>query len=608
MFVTNIKLLMKKSTVRSYWFLIPIWIIAFGCAKVGMPSGGPKDKEIPVIVKSVPANGATGFRNKEIVVSFNEYVVLDKISEKFMVSPPMKKRPEISIRGKSIRIKFEDELRDSTTYTFYFQDAIRDLNEGNAINNYQFVFSTGPFIDSLSVTGNVYSALNLDPPENTLVLLYSQLEDSSVVKQIPAYITRAEGNGAFRIDNVHPGTYRLYALVDADNSKNYNNRDEMFAFYNEPVQVTPAKNYLPVKKDTVKTTITKPADGKNPFIPPLTGEFPLTLFQAEKKLHYLTSSSRKQPYQLTYTLSLPPDTMKFEFSIPETSPERYFIEKSRNFDTITVWLTDSTIYNRQQIETIIRFPFTDTLGITDLKTDTITMRYLAPRAPRTKVVKRISYKVSTGITSQVRPDKQIILTAPAPFMPPDTSKLVLFELLKEDKIRHPFSLAKDTNNACRYFVNTNLKPGKNYLFITDSAAFSSIYGEYSDSAGIRFSVLTPESFGKLILDIKGYEGEKIIQLLDNSEKLIRQAYLKNTGKLEFPLLEKGNYRIRAIFDINNDGKWTTGDFDIHRQPEPVSYYPEETEIPENWQKTLLWELEMKNYKEPKLQKTKTLSR
>lgn len=599
---------MRACTIRSSWFLIPAWILIFGCAKTSVPTGGPKDKEIPVVLKSVPENGTTRFNDKEIIISFDEYVVLDKISEKFMVSPPMKKKPDVFTRGKNVHIKYEDQLRDSTTYTFYFQDAIRDLNEGNAINNYQFVFSTGPVIDSLSVTGNVYSALNLDPPENTLVLLHSQLEDSSVVKQIPSYITRAANNGEFRIDNVHPGTYRLYALVDADNSKNYNNKDEMFAFYDKPVQIIPEKNYLPVKKDTVTAKVTKPADSKTPFIPPVIGEYSLTLFQAEKKLHYLTSSSRKQPYQLNYTLSLPPDSLKFNFSIPGVSADKYFIEKSINLDTITIWLTDSAIYNRQQIETIVDFPFTDTLGITGMKTDTVPMRYVAARAPRTKTVRRTTYKVSNGISGQVRPDKQIILTAPAPFKPPDTSKLAFFELLKEAKIRHPFGVVKDTNNACRYYIKTDLKPGKNYLFISDSAAFSSIYGEYSDSAGIKFSVMTPETFGKLTLDISGYGGGKIIQLLDNTENLVRQVYLKDNGKLEFPLLEKGKYRIRAIFDLNNNGKWTTGDFDIYRQPEPVSYYPEEIEIKENWIITQPWELVLKDYKEPKLQKIKTSAR
>ncbi len=606
MFADIKQILMIKRTVRRYWFLIPVLFVAFGCAKMNAPSGGPKDKDIPVIVKSIPENGATGFTGKEILVTFNEYVVLDKISEKFMVSPPMEKKPEIVVRGKSIRIRYEDELRDSTTYTFYFQDAIRDINENNPINNFQFVFSTGSFIDSLSVTGNVYSALNLDPPENTMVLLYSHLNDSSAIKQIPDYITRVESNGEFRIDNVHPGTYRLYALSDADNSKNYNNRDESFAFYTEPIQVTPEKNFLPVIKDTV--TIKPAAAGKVAVKPPVIGEYPLVLFRAERGLHYLTSSSRKQPFQLFYALSLPPDSMKFEFTIPGVSPKAWFIEKSRYSDTITVWLTDSTVYNRQRIETIVRYPFTDTLGITAMKDDTIPMRYQAPRAVRTKVVKRTPYKVSTGITGQERPDKKIIFAAQSPFMPPDTSRLALFELLKDQKIRHPFSLSRDTTNASSYHLNTELKPGRNYLLITDSAAFSNIYGEYSDSAGIRFSVLSPESYGKLILDLRGFKGGKIIQVLDNQEKLVRQVYRRDTLKIEFPLLEKGKYRVRAIFDLDNDGKWTTGDFYLHRQPEPASYYPEEIEIKENWEIVNPWKLIPENSKVSKLQIIKTSSR
>jgi len=329
MFAVTKLMPMRNCTFRSSWFLIPLWILIFGCAKMNTPAGGPKDKQKPVILKSFPDNGTTNFRDNEIIITFDEFVVLDKISEKFMVSPPMRKLPEIFIRGKNIHIRFENELRDSTTYTFYFQDAIRDLNEGNPINNYQFVFSTGPFIDSLSVTGNVYTALNLDPPENTLVLLYNQLEDSMVVSQLPAYITRTESNGEFRIDNVHTGTYRLYALVDVDNSKNYNSRDEMFAFHQEPVHITSEKNFLPVEKDTV---VVKPVDGKIPFVPPVTGEYQLVLFQAEKKLHYLSSSSRKQAYQLIYTLSLPPDTMEFEFSIPGVTADKYFIEKKN------IWL------------------------------------------------------------------------------------------------------------------------------------------------------------------------------------------------------------------------------------------------------------------------------
>ena len=136
---------------------------------------------------------------------FDEYVVLDNINEKFMVSPPMKKKPRVFIKGKSVNVEFDEKLKDSTTYTFYFQDAIKDLNEGNILQNYQFVFSTGPVIDSLSVTGNVYNAFNLEVPEKTQVLMYRELADSAVVKHLPDYISRVDQTGYFRIDNVRAG-------------------------------------------------------------------------------------------------------------------------------------------------------------------------------------------------------------------------------------------------------------------------------------------------------------------------------------------------------------------------------------------------------------------
>ncbi len=596
---------MKNSIIRNLIFFSAAYIYASGCAKISAPSGGPKDKEPPVVLKCVPENGAVSFKGREIVISFDEYIVLDRISEKFMVSPPLNKRPDVFTRGKTIHVRFDEKLRDSATYTFYFQDAIRDLNEGNPINNYQFVFSTGPVIDSLSVTGNVYSGLTIDPPENAMVLLYSNLNDSAVRKRLPEYITRSEPNGEFRISNVSQGRYRLYGLVDADNSKNYDNRDEAFAFYPDTVDITPAKNYLPVVKDTAKVV---PVEGKIPFKPPVEGEYQLIMFQAEKKARYLTSSSRKDAYHMIYTLSLPPDTLKFSFRIPGKQADSYYIEKNMTKDTVTVWLTDSSLYHMQLIETIVSFPFTDSLGVIGEKTDTIPMRYVAPRAPRGRVVKRTPYKINTGIAGQVRPDKKIIITAPTPFLPPDTSRILLMGLDKEQRFRRPLIFSRDTLNSCRYFVQTDLKPGKNYLFISDSAAFKSIYGEVSDSTGIRFSVQTPETFGKLILEINGYEGNMIIQLLNNTEKLVRETRITGKGRIEFPLLEPGKYRIRSIFDLNNDGKWTTGDFDTHREPEPVSYYPEELDIRANWEATQPWNLEPVNFKNPKMQTIKKTTR
>ncbi len=584
-----------------FYISVTIIFVVWGCAKVSAPSGGPRDKTPPVVVNSIPENGTRNFTGKKLVITFNEFVVLEKINDKLMVSPPLSKKPEIFIRGKNLNVVIEDKLKDSTTYTFNFMDAIRDLNEGNVLNNFQFVFSTGRVIDSLSVSGRVFNALDLTVPENTLVLLYRNLADSAVKKQLPDYISRVENTGGFRINNIRPGKYRLYALKDLDNSKNYNLIDEAFGFLPGPIEVTPEKNYFPAIKDTsiIKTEENSVSDSLLMASEPM-----IILFTAQKTDHYLTSSDRKLPYQIIYTLSLPPDSMNFDFSIPGQNKASYFIEKTKNRDTITVWLTDSSLYSQSQITTIIRFPFTDSTGTVTNKTDTIRMRFLAPRKPRVPVKRtplQVKYNMGNGI---LKPGQQIEFTSQTPFRKPDTSRIWLYETINEKRIEVPYKLVRDTSNSSRYKMAANLAEGKKYLFIADSASLGNIYGDYCDSTGIKFSIPEPSAYGKLVFNIKEVPCPLIIQLLDKSEKLIRVKFIRADGKVEFPFLEKGIYRIRAIFDLNDDGKWTTGDFAAERQPEPVSYYTDEIEVRTDWSLENYWIIGIKNYKGQKLREIK----
>ena len=618
------------------------------CAKISTPSGGPRDRTPPVVVKSVPLFGAKNFKGDKIEILFDKYVVLDNINDKFMVSPPMKKKPRVLIRGKAVLVELLDKLKDSTTYTFYFSDAIKDLNEGNILQNYQFVLSTGPVIDSLSVTGNIYNANNLEAPEKTSVLLYRELADSAVVKHLPEYISNVDQTGYFRIDNVRPGTYRLYGLKDDDNSKNYNHPDKEFAFMDSTVVITPAKNFTPpphinkdslalikaelkaahaVKKNeaglpqttkkginknnTASKDTTNAKKGKIKAVEPvaLIGEYKLFQFLALKKTHYLVSSHRENKYLLTYILSLPPDTMKFNFNIPGADSKLYFKEFSRNRDTLKVWLADSSLYTKSQESTIIKYPFTDTLGITRYKQDTIMMRFTAPRPPKVAKVKRTAFKFESTIQSGfLRPGQSIVFNAKTPFRLPDTSKIKLYEIVQTNRIPLQYFLFKDSTNSCKYYLKTKLAQGKKYLFIADSASFGNIYKEQSDSLGIKFSIKDPEAYCKLTIDIKNYEGNRIIQLLDKTEKLIAQIYMNKDGKAVFPLLDPGIYRLRVIYDLNGDGKWTTGDFTVHRQPEPVSYYPEEIDLRPGFELEFTndraWDISVKHFKDTKLRENK----
>jgi uncharacterized protein (DUF2141 family) len=589
---------MRRSDFLAPVLVTAIFFVAASCAKVSSPTGGPRDKLPPVVLSSMPINGARNFTGNKITITFNEYVSLDKITEKLMISPPIGKRPQVLIKGKSVIIGYDDKLRDSTTYTFYFGDAIRDLNEGNILDNYQFVFSTGSVIDSLSVTGSVLTSYTLDPAENTLVLLYDDLSDSAVMKNLPAYISKTDKEGSFRLNNLRPGKYNLFALKDIDNSRNFNLPEEEFAFLDAPVLITPETNFIPEKRSASGTLPDTVAVLDTIAI---ADQYTLYLFKPEKKMRYLTSSSRSIRYQLIYTLSRPPDTLDFNVSLPGASADSYFIERSRERDTLTVWLRDSTLYSNPQLSTVINYPFTDSVGSIIQKTDTILMRFLMPRTPIRGKIKPVPFRVFSVISQgALRPGQEIIFRSETPLRPPDTSRIRLYELKGTERIKLPYSFRIDTTNSRKMKFNADLSQGKNYLFIADSAAFGSIYGEHSDSTGTRISIRNDETFGKVLLNINNFEGNNIIQLLTNQNKVIMERPLGKSGKADFGLLDRGIYRVRNIYDLNGDGKWTTGDYILKRQPEPVSFYDQELEVKENWNFENNWDISNKNTKKIKL--------
>jgi uncharacterized protein (DUF2141 family) len=612
---------MKKGTVAWFTIMSTLFVLTGACAKVNIPSGGARDRTPPVILETIPEYSAKNFTGKNIVITFDEYVNLNNINDKFMVSPPMKKKPRVVVRGKSVIVNFEEKLRDSTTYTFYFQDAIRDLNEGNTIEDYQFVLSTGSVVDSLSVTGNVYTASNLETPEKTMVLLYRELADSFVVKHLPDYLSRVDFKGYFRINNVKAGIYRLYALKDADNSKNFNLPDEEFAFMNNPVEISAEKNFIPVIKDTVsgkkevkkKDTIkTREPKGKIPEVPVDTivriGEYPLMLFPPPRKNHYLTSSGRPLKYLLTYTLSLPPDSMAFRFSIEGKDESGYFLERSRGKDSIKVWLTDTALYTQTILSSIIEYPSTDSLGNVIYRQDTIPMRFLAPRPTRGTRVKKNTYTIETNIKGgNLKPGQSIYFVSPTPFRVPDTSRIKFYNIIDSSRVRVPYSIVMDSTNSGRLFIRAGLEEDRKYLFIADSASFGNIYNENTDSTGYSFTVKKTDSYSKLTVSIKNCTMNTIVQLLDSKEKVIEEKSMNADGKVVFPLLDAGKYRLKVIYDLDGDGKWTTGDFDEGRQPEPVSYYPGEIDLKSGWVMDIDqdWDISKQYQKEQKMKEKRT---
>jgi uncharacterized protein (DUF2141 family) len=606
---------MKHGTINSGTVAAALIIFIAGCAKQATPTGGPKDVTPPVMVKSVPPVGTTNFKGKTINITFDEYFNLDKVNEKFIISPPLKKKPKIVMKDKTLIINFTGDLKDSTTYTLNFPDVIRDLNENNPIPNFQYVFSTGNVLDSLSVTGNVVLADNLEASKTIFVTLYGNLADSAPRKMLPDYLSVADANGYFRINNVKGGKYRLYALADNNSNNKYDPPDEAFAFLDSVIDVNPVKNYKlpePVKKDSV--IVKKPEklskDGKvvKKTLPFIYGDYNLYLFTTSKKAHYLTSSDRKMPYQLKYYMSIPPDTMKFGLRFADEGNYRYFTEKNKTGDTIIIWLRDSLLYSQSNIKTIVTYPFTDSTGMNTYKNDTIPMRFTTVKAGRGKQQVR-SLKISENSQGgNLKPGQKIIISSITPLKPPDTSKITLYNIREKEKIAIPALFVPDSTSLRSYILNARFKEGEKYLFIKDKGSFSDIYGAQSDSSGSMFNVRQTDSYGHLTMDVTNGKGNLIVQLLTEKEVVIQERKLINSGKADFPLLEPGLYRVRVIYDLNGDGKWTTGNFDSKLQPEPVSYFPKELEVKSDWEIIEEWDVDIMHSKDQALREKKEIGK
>jgi hypothetical protein len=239
-----IKFALNKKTdplIRTikYWLLLLIiagFIPLFfpRCANIVPPTGGPRDTIPPELIRSNPANMTTNFTRSEIHVEFDEFIELRNINQQFIMTPPQRRRPDFRARGRSLFIDLKDELIPNTTYTLNFGNAIVDLNEGNALSNFEFVFSTGDVIDSLSYSGIVLNAFDNQPVEGAIVMLYNDLNDSVPYRQMPLYANRTDKDGRFRLNNLRGDTFRVFVLTDANNNYLYDRpADELIAFRDE---------------------------------------------------------------------------------------------------------------------------------------------------------------------------------------------------------------------------------------------------------------------------------------------------------------------------------------------------------------------------------------
>ena len=349
----------------------------YNCAKVGIPSGGKIDETPPQIKKSTTENYSTNVNATEFEITFDEYIKLKDLNQKLLISPPLKEKPNIRIKNKSLLIEINEELQKNTTYTFNFFDAIVDNNEENPYENFEFVFSTGEQLDSLSISGNVIKAFDLQPEENVILVLHASREDTAFQKVIPEYVSKADEKGNFRINNIKSDTFRLYALKDANMNYMYDLSGEMIAFLDSPIIFDSGTTAIFNPEETDSSAVTEePANVQN---------LKLFLFNEERREQYLKSNERSTSRFLLFVFNEPVISVPTLTLVDTLVKDGWYqTEKYLVGDTIGFWITDTIISNKEILDIEYAYQEYDSTGEPVVIKDTIALRYSKPVNVRTR--------------------------------------------------------------------------------------------------------------------------------------------------------------------------------------------------------------------------------
>jgi hypothetical protein len=577
--------------------------ILSACASTGNPGGGPKDETPPKLIGSLPMENAVNFDKKRIEISFDELISLKSPSDKVIVSPPQKQAPIAKGVGNKVVVVLTDSLIPATTYTIDFTDAIVDFNEGNKYGDYAFSFSTGDYIDSMRISGNVIDASNLNPISGIIIGTHTNPVDSSFRKLAFERITKSTKGGRFVLKGLPKGPATVYALEDKNRDYCFDQPGEAIAFEDSALVpwTEPCTRNDTIWKDTitVDTVLVRPITCFKP------DNVILRYFKEDFGRQYLAKKERLPRNKINLTFGYKAENLPTLTLINKEAKDWYILEKNPTNDTLTYWITDTLVTQ------------TDTLKIKldYLKTDS--MNQLSPWTDTLTLISR-SYKPKVVVPKKTEPkdeNKVEIKPASLPALPPLTLKSDLqsimdiyckprFEVdepikevlsstaqlyVKKDTlwVKTPFRFYRDTLTTRDFLLEAKWIFEGEYKFEIDSASIKGIYNKVNVKYAQTFKIRAAEEYSRLIAKISGLKTSGFVELLDKTDKVVRRLQI-DKGVADFKYLAPGTYFLRTIEDSNGNFKWDTGNFAEKRQPENVFYDPKTLVLRANWDVEELW--------------------
>jgi hypothetical protein len=561
------------------------------CASRLTPQGGPKDSLPPVVTAAIPAMGTRNMTDKKIYIEFDEYVQLKDQSKEFYTSPLMKTKPTLSIRGRGVSVTIKDTLAENQTYSLNFGNSVRDNNEGNPLYGLRYVFSTGPAIDSMIMTGYTADAMRGDSIGKSFVFFYDAkidtipVYDSILLKYKPDAVGRAEANGIFIAQNLKPMPYKIYAIEDKNNNQLYDPGVDKVGFLDtlcNPATMGPFTMWL---DEWRKYPTTDPQTYFRMFTD---GQF---------RRHNLVGSERPGQFQAVLRFSAPYpqiDTLRFD-SIPADKVIWEYQTAGR--DTISLWFNMPPEALPDTIKGRIAYMKHDSINrlISSGQNLRLAWRHIESREEKrerekqekeaaraaeageeyTPPQKPNPFKVTIDAKGEINPENNISLKFDLPLVTVDTARISLSRLTNPDTPEPvEFRFTRDTMKIRQWTLSADWDESQKYRLVIPAGTFADVAGQTNDTLKNDFAILKKEKFATLVADVEGKTpmAKYVLEIVNEAGKVERTIPNVSSGVYNLYYIPEGEIRIRVIEDSNGNGKWDTGNLIERRQPERVEFY------------------------------------
>ena len=573
----------------------------YSCANIGNPSGGPIDKTPPIFMRSNPTPNAVNVKDRKIEIFFDEIVTLKDPSTKIIVSPAQTEMPRMSALGRKVTVELVDSLLPNTTYTIDFSNSIQDNNEGNAIDNFAFAFSTGSVIDSMRVSGYALDSRTLEPMQSVVVGLQSNLADSAFHKEKLQRVALTNDRGQFTIRNVSPGSYHIFALKDLDRDYKFGNPTEDIAFLDSIIVPSIGSReaadtvYNDLNEIDTIMRATRPAYFPNDIL--------LSMFNEDRKSQYLANNLRVDSTRISLTFAAASDTLP-SLSIVgrnDVPDQWYTLERSQTNDTLTYWIRPPHLVSADTLMVATTYLRTDTASNLSWGTDTLKFTFQRQKAKKKKKNEETDsleqirfmelHPLANGTQEVYAP---LLLQTGTPIERYSREAFHLQRKLQNDTIFYPaeiksIALRDSTLSRRDLMLKVDWEPGAAYTLAVDSLAMTDIYGLQTKPLKVDFNVRKMEEYGNIVFNIPAVRDSAIVELLDGTEKIVLRAPVKS-HRAELLNLLPGKYYARLFIDRNGNGKYDTGNYDMHLQPEETVYYPGAINLKKNWDVEQTWDI------------------